>query len=124
MKFVCIGFINEAEWNAIPVDKQELLLAEYENYHNYLRSAGKFIGGIGLKETWHGSRLSYRAGTVLRQKIPADAESIGGIFIIEAVSLTEAEVIVRNHPGLKVGSVEIRLADDQLTEHVGLIKLK
>lgn len=119
MRFVCIGYINELQWEKLSEQEQSQILEEYFNYYNDLKTNDKFLSGIGLKSVKEACKISLVDDVVKETTLQVDIDQIGGFFIIEADDLEEAKSIVSKHPGLKVGSFEIRTADEEITEIVG-----
>jgi hypothetical protein len=59
-------------------------------------------------------------GQIQEAILKPDIEQIGGLLVIEAGNLTEAKAIISKHPGLRVGTFEIRPIDDDISELVGV----
>jgi hypothetical protein len=60
-----------------------------------------------------GARLTVRGGQVVEGPFVEAKEAVGGVFVIEAVSLADATAIARTCPGLSLqnGYVEVRAVE-------------
>jgi hypothetical protein len=120
MRFVCFGYINEHKWENLPNQEQNEVMQDYFNFYQRLKEENKLMGGIGLKSAKEACRLSLVEHKVDERKLKLDMEQLGGFFFLEADSLEEATTIIAKHPGLKVGAIEIRIVDEEITELVGV----
>lgn len=119
MKFACFGYINEMDWNKLPENEQTEILKSYFKFYEQLKNENIFLGGTGLKGATEAAKISLKNGVLEYLSLQPDIEQIGGYFIIEANNIDEAKSIISKHPGLKVGSFEIRAVDDEITKLVG-----
>jgi hypothetical protein len=103
MKFLCLAYGDEKDWNVLGKTEQEALLAQDE----VLRQRGDTVAAV------HPSAITVRAwdGTPVITEAPF-AESraaLAGFSIIEAADLNEAIQLVANTPCARArGAVEIR----------------
>ena len=118
MKYICLGYINEKEWESATQEEQQAMMDECFTYDDELRKNGHFVGGEGLQPSqnattlrWRNSKVSVTDGPFAETK-----EQIGGIMILEATDLNHAIRLLSNHPSLRLlrdrGSWEIRPAAD------------
>lgn len=77
------------------------------------------MGGTGLKSSKEACKLSLIDNTIKEANLNLNVEQLGGFFFIKADSLEVAKTIVAKHPGLKVGTFDIRVVDEEITEMVG-----
>jgi hypothetical protein len=119
MKFLCLGYINETNWNAFTEKEQADILDAYFHYNQDLKQNNIFISGFGLKSVSESCKIVMTDGQVKETSLKPDVEQIGGFIIIEAKNLSEAKTIISKHPGLRVGAFEIRPIDDDISELVG-----
>lgn len=119
MRFVCLGYLNENQWAHLPEIEQTEILSEYFAYYSSLKENGHFIQGEGFKGVASGCRLYQKDGVVRVEELIDSEEQPGGYFILEATDLAEAKTIIRKHPGLKIGSFEIREVDEEISRAVG-----
>jgi len=110
MKYVCFGFLNESNWTARPDSEQKALLDACFAYDEELKRNGHWAGGEGLGGPDATTTLQLRNGKVLVTDGPfiESKELLGGLLIIEAQDLNEAVRLISNHPGMKMGTWEIR----------------
>ena len=114
MKFVCLGFIEEAKFAELPPDEAQRLMEECFAYDDELRRGGHFIGGEALDSARHAVTLRMRDGEVDVTDGPyaETKEMLGGILLLEARDLEHAIALMSKHPGVKMGPFEIRPADE------------
>jgi len=120
MKFICLGYLDTARWAALSESEQQSMVADCLAYDVELRKGGHFAGGEALQaaETattvrWMNGKPSVSDGPFAETK-----EMLGGILILEAASKEEAIRLMTRHPGIKMGSFEIRPADEAfMAEH-------
>ena len=116
MKFVCLGYIDIAKYNALPEEQRQALMEECLAYDNELRQGGHFAGGGALDLPENGVTLRYQENQVQVTDGPfvETKEQIGGIILLEARDLNHAIQLMSKHPGVKVGPFEIRPADEAM----------
>jgi hypothetical protein len=114
MKYICLGYIDEERWNAVPESERNKLMDECFAYDDVLRKNGHFAGGEALASARDTITLRWRNGKVTTTDGPftETKEQIGGILVLEARDLNHAIQLMSKHPGVKVGPFEIRPADD------------
>jgi hypothetical protein len=119
MKYICLGYIDEKKWEAIPESELNALIDECLAYEDVLRINGQLLGGEALQSAtsattlqWKNGKLSITDGPYAETK-----EQLGGILVLEAEDLNQALQLMSKHPGVKVGPWEIRPAED-LTEMI------
>jgi hypothetical protein len=44
MKYICLGYIDETKWDAVPESEQNALMDECFAYDDELRANGHFVG--------------------------------------------------------------------------------
>ncbi|HEY9488407.1 MAG TPA: YciI family protein [Chryseosolibacter sp.] len=118
MKYICLGYINEKEWESATKEERESMMDECFTYDDELKKNGHFLGGEGLQGSQNATTLRWRNGKVSVTDGPfaETKEQIGGIMILEAADLNHAIRLLSNHPSLRLlrdrGSWEIRPAAD------------
>lgn len=119
MKYVCLGYYNEKEWDGASESEQNAFVDECLTYDDTLRKNSHFIGGEALQPAGNATTLRLESGKVTITDGPyaESKEQIGGILLLEARDLDEAIRLMSNHPGIKAGPWEIRPAAD-MTEVV------
>ncbi len=116
MKYVCLGYINEKEWEAATEKEQQAMMDECFTYDDQMKKDGHFVGGEGLQGSQSATTLRWRNGKVSVTDGPfaETKEQIGGIMILEATDLNHAIRLLSNHPSMRLlrerGCWEIRPA--------------
>jgi len=116
MKFVCLGFMDEAKFAAIPQEVAERMMEECLAYDDVLRKGGHFLGGEALDLARNAVTLRMKDGKVEATDGPyaETKEMLGGILLLEARDMKHAIALMSKHPGVKIGPFEIRPADESI----------
>jgi hypothetical protein len=114
MKYVCLGYIDEAQFAEIPPDEAQRMMDECFTYDDELRRGGHFLGGEALDSARNAVTLRMKDGEVNVTDGPyaETKEILGGILLLEARDLNHAIALMSKHPGVKMGPFEIRPADE------------
>ena len=121
MKYVCLGFFDEAAFNQIPQADAERMMEECFAYDDVLRRGGHFLGGEALDSARNAVTLRMRDGEVRVTDGPfvETKETLGGFLLLEARDLNHAIALMSKHPALKIGNVfEIRPANEEMNRLV------
>ena len=116
MRFVCLGYMDEAKWGEKSEAEQAALMDNCFAYDDELRRGGHFLGGEALQSIRNGATLRFRDGQVVVTDGPfaETKEHLGGILILEARDLNHAIQLMSKHPGIRNGPFEIRPADEEI----------
>ena len=114
MKFVCLGFIDQAKFAEVPADAAQQMMNECFAYDDELRRGGHFLGGEALGAASSAVTLTTKNGKVAVTDGPfcETKEVLGGILLLEARNMQHAIELMSKHPGVGVGPFEIRPADE------------
>jgi len=114
MKYVCLGYFDEKQWEALSEREQNALIDECFAYDDVLRKNGHNVGGEALQSPRNASTVRWKNGKVSVTDGPyaETKEQLGGILLLEARDLNHAIQLISKHPGVKVGPFEIRPVDD------------
>ena len=114
MKYVVLGFIDEAAFARIPEADAQKMFEECFAYDDVLRRGGHFLGGEALDSAHNAVTLRMKDGEVQVTDGPyvETKEALGGILLLEARDLNHAISLMSKHPGLKMGPFEIRPANE------------
>ena len=114
MKYVCLGFIDEAQFAQVPPEEGRRMMEECFAYDDELRRGGHFVGGEALDSARNAVTLRMKDGAVEVTDGPfvETKETLGGILLLEARDLNHAIALMSKHPGVKMGPFEIRPATD------------
>ncbi|MCE9604798.1 MAG: YciI family protein [Planctomycetia bacterium] len=120
MKFVCLGFIDQAKFAELPPAEGLRMMEECFAYDDELRRGGHFLGGEALDSATKAVTLSMQAGNVQATDGPftETKETLGGILLLEARDMHHAIALMSKHPGVKMGPFEIRPANEAINHLV------
>jgi len=120
MKFICLGYLDTGMWSKLSDSEQQSMVADCLAYDVELRKGGHFAGGEALQGADTATTVRWRNGkpSVSDGPFAETKEMLGGILILEAASKEEAIRLMTRHPGIKMGSFEIRPVDEAfMAEH-------
>ena len=114
MKYICLGYIEQGKFAALPESEREALIDECFAYDDVLRQGGHFLAGEALQNARNAATLRWRDGKVSITDGPyaETKEQLGGILVLEARDMNHAIQLMSRHPGVKMGPFEIRPAED------------
>ena len=121
MKYVCLGFFDEAAFAQIPQADAQIMMEECFAYDDVLRRGGHFLGGEALDSAHNAVTLRMKGGEVQVTDGPfvETKETLGGILLLEARDLNHAIALMSKHPGVGMGSLfEIRPANEEMNRLV------
>src|SRR6516225_11540833 len=119
MKYVCLGFIDEAAFAQIPQADAQRIMEECFAYDDELRRGGHFLGGEALDSARNAVTLRPKDGEVEVTDGPfvETKETLGGILLLEARDLNHAIALMSKHPGVGRGNIfEIRPANEAMSQ--------
>ena len=124
MKFICLGFLDEAKWAAMPESDQKSFVEQCFAYDDELRRGGHFLGGEALQAARNAATLRYQNGQVLVTDGPyaETKEQLGGLLFLEARDLNHAIQLMAKHPGVRAGAFEIRAANEEICASIAARK--
>jgi hypothetical protein len=116
MKFICLGYYDEAAWDAMSEGERQAMMEECFAYDAELRRGGHHLGGESLASARSAATVRYRNGApqVTDGPYAETKECLGGILFLEARDLNHAIQLMSKHPGIKNGPFEIRGAGECL----------
>ena len=119
MKFICLGYLDEKQWETLSQSEQTASIDECFAYDDVLRKNGHFVAGEALQGARNATTLRWKNGKVSATDGPCaeTTEPLGGILVLEARDMDHAIQLMSKHPGVKLGPFEIRPAAD-LTEMI------
>ena len=123
MKYVCLGFFDEAAFAQIPQADAQIMMEEYFAYDDVLRRGGHFLGGEALDSARNAVTLRMKDGEVQVTDGPyvETKETLGGILLLEARDLNHAIALMSKHPAVSsfgVTTFEIRPANEAMNRLV------
>ncbi len=110
MKYLCLIFIDEKQYDALPPSEQDACVSEHFAYDEELRENGHLIATEALQSVktastirvWNG-KLSVTDGPFAETK-----EQLGGFYLIEAYDFNEAIRVASRIPSARLGCIEVR----------------
>jgi hypothetical protein len=110
MKYLCLIYDNEKEWQKFPKDVQDKYMGEYMAFGDSIRKSGQYVGANQLQPTSTATVVRERNGKVSTTDGPyaETKEQLGGYYLIEAKDLNDAIKVAARIPSAKVGSIEVR----------------
>jgi hypothetical protein len=121
MKFICLGFHDEAKFAQMPQADAQRMMDVCFAYDDELRRGGHFLGGEALEFARHAVTLQARNGKVEVTDGPfaETKEMLGGILLLEARDLQHAIALMSKHPAVKMGNIfEIRPANEVVNQMI------
>ena len=114
MKYVCLGYSEEAMWERLPPAEIDAIVAECVAYDDELKRGGHYVRGEALQVSRNAATLRWQGGkvTVTDGPFAETKEQIGGLLVLEARDLNHAIQLMSKHPGVRAGPFEIRPAAD------------
>lgn len=124
MKFVCLGYLDEATWGTLGAAKQEQMIAACTDYDIELHRKGHFADGTALQSAASATTVRWIDGKAVRTDGPfaETKELLGGILILEAKDKEEAVDLIMRHPGVRMGGFEVRPADEAFMAQHPILK--
>lgn len=62
MRYLCLGFHDEAAWQALSEGERQALLEESFAYENVLREEGHYLEGLALESARSAATLRFSGG--------------------------------------------------------------
>ncbi len=124
MKFICLGYLDTSMWSKLSDSEQKSMVSECLAYDIELRKGGHFAGGEALQGADTATTVRWKNGkpSVSDGPFAETKEMLGGILILEAADKDEAIRLMTRHPGIRMGSFEIRPADEQFMAQHPVLK--
>ncbi len=117
MKYVCLGFIDEAAFAQIPQADAQRMMEECFAYDDVLRRGEHFLGGEALDSARNAVTLRMKDGEVQVTDGPyvETKETLGGFLLLEARDLNHAIALMSKHPGVRITTFEIRPVNEAMS---------
>jgi hypothetical protein len=106
MKYLCLGYYDEAKFNALPNEELQALVKKCRAYDEALLQTGKVlvIGSLAMPQYWKSIRPGADKPSVTDGPFSEAKELVGAFFIVEAKNLDEAVQIASRHPAANLGA--------------------
>ena len=120
MKYLCLIYENEKNWETMPPAQLEAIMHEYFDFTAGIGKSGNYIAGEALQPTGTATTVRVRNGKISTTDGPfaETKEQLGGFYLVEAKDLNEAIQIAAKIPSARYGGVEVRPVVDFSQEAV------
>lgn len=110
MKYLCLIYDDEKQWQKFPKDVQDKYLGEYGAFTESIKKSGQYVGANQLHPSHTATTVRSRNGKVSTTDGPfmETKEQLGGYYLVEAKDLNDAIQVASRIPSAKVGSIEVR----------------
>lgn len=114
MKYICLGYIEPGKFEAMTEDERHAMLDECFEYNDRLRANGHVAAEVPLQPPETAVTLCWKNGKVTTSDGPyaETREHLAGLLVLEARDLNHAIQLVSQHPGMRLGTNEIRTVAD------------
>jgi hypothetical protein len=110
MRYLCLIYDQERDWDAMPASESGAYLAECLAAEEEIRARGHHLVSEALHPVATARTVRIRDGRVSMTDGPfaETKEQLGGFYLIEARDLNEAIQVAARIPAARTGSVEVR----------------
>jgi hypothetical protein len=110
MKYLCLIYDDEKQWQKFPKDVQDKYMAEYTAFGDSIKKSGQYVGANQLQPSHTATIVRSRNGKVSTTDGPfvETKEQLGGYYLIEAKDLNDAIQVASRIPSARSGSIEVR----------------
>jgi hypothetical protein len=110
MKYLCLIYENEKNWETMAPADSEAIMNEYFAFTDGIRRSGHYVAGEALQPTSTATTVKVRNGKVSTTDGPfaETKEQLGGFYMIDAKDLNEAIQVAAKIPSARLGAIEIR----------------
>ncbi|HEY3011907.1 MAG TPA: YciI family protein [Gemmatimonadales bacterium] len=110
MKYLCLIYENEKNWETMPPAEYEGIMHEYFDFTADIGKSGNLVAAEALQPTGTATTVRVRNGKVSTTDGPfaETKEQLGGFYLVEAKDLNEAIQIASRIPTARFGSIEVR----------------
>ncbi|HEY3112324.1 MAG TPA: YciI family protein [Gemmatimonadaceae bacterium] len=115
MKYLCLIYDDEQQWQKFPKDVQDKYMGEYTAFTETIKKNGQYVGSNQLQPSHTATIVRSRNGRVSTTDGPfvETKEQLGGYYLIEAKDLNDAIQVASRIPSARSGSVEVRPVVDR-----------
>jgi hypothetical protein len=110
MKYICLGYIEPGKFEGMTEDERHAVLDECFEYNDHLRASRQVAAEVPLQPPETAVTLYWKNGKVATTDGPyaETKKQLAGLLILEARDLNHAIQLISRHPGMKLGTNEIR----------------
>jgi hypothetical protein len=109
-----LGYMESGKFEGMTEDEQHAMLDECFEYNDRLRANGHVVAEVPLQPPETAVTLDWKNGKVATADGPyaETKQQPAGLLILEARDLNHAIQLISQHPGMKLGTNEIRPVAD------------
>ena len=110
MKYMLLCYDDESAWNQAGEKALKAAMDEAVKLTHLLNDRGQYLDASPLQPASMAKSVRVRNGikTVTDGPFAETSEVLGGYYLIDVENLDEAIAIAAQHPGARMGTVEIR----------------
>ena len=110
MKYLCLIYEDEKNWEKMPKEQTDAIMGEYFAFTDGIKKSGHYVGGEALHPTQTATTVRVRSGKTSTTDGPfaETKEQLGGYYLIDAKDLNEAIQVASRIPSARFGAVEVR----------------
>ena len=110
MKYLCLVYLEEKTFNALPRNERLALSDEAMAYCQELQKVGQLIAASPLHPVETATTVRVRNGKATTTDGPfaETKEQLGGFLLIDVRDLNDAIRVASKFPAARIGSVEVR----------------
>ena len=110
MKYLCLIYDDEQQWQKFPKEVQDQYMGEYRAFGDSIKKSGQYVGANQLQPSHTATIVRSRNGKVSTTDGPfvETKEQLGGYYLIDAKDLNDAIQVASRIPSAKSGSIEVR----------------
>jgi hypothetical protein len=110
MKYLCLIYDNEAEWQKFSQEVRDKYMVEYTTFGDGIKKSGQYVGANQLQPSHTATVVRSRNGKVSTTDGPfvETKEQLGGYYLIEAKDLNDAIQVASRIPSARSGAIEVR----------------
>jgi hypothetical protein len=110
MRYFCLVYTDEAEWEALSAENRVALLREGQDLDEVLWKSGRCLASGRLEAVQTATTVRVRGGRVALVDGPfaETKERLAGFYLIDARDLNDAIRTASTLPSAQFGSVEVR----------------
>ena len=114
MKYICLGYMKPGKFEGMTEGERNAVFDECFEYNDRLRANGHAATEVPLQPPETAVTLYWKNGKVATIDGPyaETKEQLAGLLILEARDLNHAIQLISQHPGMKLGTNEIRPVAD------------
>jgi hypothetical protein len=99
MKYICLGYTEEKNWETMSESQRNAMMDECFAHDDVLRKNGHFVGGEALQSARNATTPRRKTGKVFITDGPyaETKEQLGGVLVLEARDLNHAIQLMSKH---------------------------